>query len=122
MVVAELGRFGLLLVLASVTGGLIGCLVGTIAGTLGGASGLGIDFGIIVGSVIGFLFYAVAHWFVFRIPPERVAKFLIGGTLIGSVPLAFYGAMLSLFGGMLGYWLGLVELLTRRWRENRAER
>ena len=122
---AELVRFVWLLFLAAVAGGLIGCLVGTISGTFGGYSGLGIDYGLMVGSVIGFLFYTVAHWLVFRIPIERVAKYLIGGTLIGSLPLALipiYGWILSLLGGVLGYWLGLVELLIRRSREKRAER
>jgi membrane protein YqaA with SNARE-associated domain len=81
-------------------------------------------YGIVVGSFVSFLFYTVAHWFVFRIPIERVAIFLIGGTLVGSLPLALvptYGAVLSLLGGMLGYWLGLVELVIRRSREKRAE-
>jgi len=125
LIAAELVRFGLLLIPASFVGGLIGCLVGTIAGTIGGESGLGIDFGFMIGSVVGFVFYAVAHWFVFRLPVERVAKHLIAGTLIGSVPLAFipvYGAVLSLYGGILGYWLGLVELLIRVWGEKRAVR
>ncbi len=125
-IAAELYRFGLLLFPASLVGGSIGGLVAGIScGISEGESVFGAMFGVLFGSVIGFLFHIVAYWLVFRIPIERVAKYLIGGTLLGSLPLALipqYGGILSLLGGVHGYWLGLVILLIRRWFEKRDER
>lgn len=124
IIAAECGKFLWYLYLATFMGGLIGSLAGGIScGISEGEPIFGAMYGIVVGSFVSFLFYTVAHWFVFRIPLERVAKFLIGGTLIGSLPLALIPKVppLCLFGGVVGYWSGLVILLMRRWREKRAE-
>jgi membrane protein YqaA with SNARE-associated domain len=115
MIAFHLARFFWLLFLATVMGGMIGGLLGSVSFAVSAESPeMGVSFGVPFGAIIGFLLYIVAHWLVLRIPLERTAKSLIGGTLIGSIPLALipnYGAVLSVLGGVIGYCLGLIVLL-----------
>ena len=130
-------RFLLLLFLATCMGALIGAVVAGISSVIiegishgiregvGAAFFVAQNFGVLLGGLTGFCFYVVAHWLVFRVPVERTARYLIGGTLIGSLPLSlipFINPVFSLYGGMFGYWLGLAMLLIQVWREKRDER
>ncbi len=129
-------RFLLLLFLATCMGALIGAVVAGISSLIivgvshGIRDGVGAAFfvaencGVLLGGATGFCFYVVAHWLVFRLPVERMARYLIGGTLVCSLPLSlipFINPVFSLYGGMFGYWLGLAVLLIQVWREKRDE-
>lgn len=117
----HIARYLVLLIFAAAMGGVLGGILGFVSFTIsGGGGGLGISFGSLLGSVCGVFFYGVVHWIVFRIPLERTATYLIGGTLIGGVPLSvipMYGPIWAIYGGISGYWIGVFCLLFQLWRE-----
>jgi hypothetical protein len=115
-------RYFKMLCLATAGGAVIGGLAGSIPFMIetGGIEIGMAGAGAIIGAVVGLAFYSVTHWLVFRRPPWLTAVFLIGGTLIGSMPLSFitdlYSPPFVLVGGALGYWLGVAALLVATWR------
>ncbi len=112
-------RYLILSCLAILVGAAVGGLVGYISCSMIGEEPRdGLNLGAHAGAIIGLVFYSVTHWLVFRKPLWATALFLIGGTLVGSVPVSFipvFGIPFMFFGGILGYWLGVVALLVTTW-------
>jgi len=117
----EIVRFLGCLFVGSLVGAILGAFAAGIASLLAGeAPELGISFGFPIGMATGFFNCCIAYWAVrnydfYDIFKKQLAFVLCTAFLLALIPVL--GAVLSWFGSILGFWVGIVVLM----RGNRSK-